>query len=63
MSEWKPGDPCLCDPRETIDGETCNEPDLKDCTNGCCGTNGCGGHQTMEGGAGYWLGKVGFRTL
>lgn len=58
--EWNVGDPCRCSPHDwpaTGDGETCNKVDLTKCTNGCCGTNGCAGLlQTMEGGAGFWLG-------
>jgi len=62
QSKWKPGDPCRCSPLAwpaTGGGETCNKADLTKCTNGCCGTDGCGGLlQTMEGGSGYWLGKL-----
>ena len=62
QSEWQPGDPCRCDPREwpaTGGGETCEEQDLTQCSNGCCGSNGCWWLlQTMEGGSGYWLGKL-----
>mmetsp|Transcript_30867 Transcript_30867/g.36000 ORF Transcript_30867/g.36000 Transcript_30867/m.36000 type:complete len:776 (-) Transcript_30867:158-2485(-) len=62
QAQWNVGDPCRCSPLDwpaTGDGETCNRADLTKCTNGCCGTNGCGGLlQTMEGGLGYWLGKL-----
>eukprot|EP00594_Rhizosolenia_setigera_P013921 CAMPEP_0178960270 /NCGR_PEP_ID=MMETSP0789-20121207/12867_1 /TAXON_ID=3005 /ORGANISM="Rhizosolenia setigera, Strain CCMP 1694" /LENGTH=787 /DNA_ID=CAMNT_0020643593 /DNA_START=82 /DNA_END=2445 /DNA_ORIENTATION=+ len=62
QSEWNLGDPCRCSPLDwpaTGDGDSCNLDDLTQCTNGCCGTDGCGGLlQTMEGGAGYWLGKL-----
>ena len=60
QTEWKPGDPCRCDPRgEDADGDLdCVEEDLTKCTNGCCGVDGCGSSQTMEGGAGYWNGKL-----
>lgn len=56
--KWQLGDPCHCDPNDQGE-ELCEEEDLIQCTNGCCGTNGCaGGVQTMEGGSGYWLGKL-----
>jgi hypothetical protein len=62
QSEWKIGDPCRCSPLDwpaTGEGDYCDNPDLTKCTNGCCGTNGCGGLlQTMEGGSGYWIGKL-----
>jgi len=61
-SDWKAGDPCYCSPLEwpaTASGETCNKQDLTQCTNGCCGTDGCTGLlQTMEGGSGYWTGRL-----
>jgi hypothetical protein len=62
QTKWQRGDPCLCDPRywPTDEGaEACQKPDLTKCDNGCCGTDGCEGlFQTMEGGSGYWLGKL-----
>ena len=55
---WQPGDPCHCDPRDEGD-IPCDLQDLTQCINGCCGSNGCQGlTQTMEGGSGYWLGKL-----
>lgn len=62
QNTWKKGDPCLCHPQDwpaTEGGKKCRLSDLKKCKNGCCGTDGCEHlFQTMEGGSGYWGGKL-----
>lgn len=58
---WNKGDPCLCYPKDwpATDGGRCGKEDLTECKNGCCGTDGCEHlFQTMEGGSGYWGGKL-----